>query len=239
MRRALVLTFSLLVVVSLVVQMQVPGMAVVPGSNGLIAFQSDRDGDHDIYTVKTDGTGLTNLTSGNATVDQDPAWSPDGTKIAFSRKTTSAPCTTAGCKNIFVMNANGSGVTQLTFESFDGKDNTAPSWSPDGQWIVYGSNHYGTKDVFKVPAAGGSPTRLTNAVNDDFVPDWSPDGSKIVFTSTRGGNATLYTMDPDGSNQTPVSLTGVAPGCVQPRRHVVAERCEARLRGRERPLHSI
>jgi Tol biopolymer transport system component len=143
MRRALVLMFSLLVVSWLVLQMQVPGMAVVPGSNGLIAFQSDRDGDHDIYTVKPDGTGLTNLTNGNPTVDQDPAWSPDGTKIAFSRRTTSAPCTNAGCKNIFVMKANGTDVTQLTFESFDGKDNTAPSWSADVQWIVFGSNQDG------------------------------------------------------------------------------------------------
>jgi dipeptidyl aminopeptidase/acylaminoacyl peptidase len=86
-----------------------------------------------------------------------------------------------GCKNIFVMNANGSGVTQLTFESNDGRDNTAPSWSPDGQWIAYGSNHDGYKDVFKVPAAGGSPIQLTNAIYDDFVPDWSPHGSKIVI----------------------------------------------------------
>jgi dipeptidyl aminopeptidase/acylaminoacyl peptidase len=211
MRRVLAVSFGLFVVGMFVVQMQVPGIAVVPGANGLIAFQSDRDGDHDIYTVKPNGTGLTNLTNANTTLDQDPAWSPDGTRIAFSRRTTTAPCASSGCKNIFVMNPNGSGVTQLTFESLNGKDNTAPAWSPDGQWIVYAGNHYGTKDVFKVPASGGAPTRLTTDALDDFVPDWSPDGSKIVFTSTRDGEATLYTMNPDGSSQSPLALSGSPP----------------------------
>ncbi len=57
--------------------------AAFPGLNGKIAFETGRDGNSEIYSMNPDGSGQTNLTN-NSTVDVNPAWSPDGTKIAFA-----------------------------------------------------------------------------------------------------------------------------------------------------------
>jgi TolB protein len=96
--------------------------AIVPGSNGRIAFASDRDGDFEIYSIEPDGAGLLQLTS-NAVDDDDPAWSPDGTRIAFVR---TGSCQTA-CKAIWVMDADGTGQTAVTGWSNAIAD-TAPVW---------------------------------------------------------------------------------------------------------------
>ncbi|UCE97775.1 MAG: PD40 domain-containing protein, partial [Dehalococcoidia bacterium] len=91
-----------------------------------IAFSSNRDGDYDIYTVKSDGSGLLQLTDDSAT-DMAPDWSPDGKKIAFSSNRS-------GNFEIYTMNTDGSGVKQLTN---DGIDKGAPAWSPDGKKIAF------------------------------------------------------------------------------------------------------
>src|SRR5574337_131638 len=80
--------------------------ASIGGANGLIAFQSERDGNAEIYVVHADGSGQTNLTNSPA-ADYAPAWSPDGRRIAFISDRS-------GRQEIYVMNADGSGVTQLT-----------------------------------------------------------------------------------------------------------------------------
>ncbi len=180
--------------------------AVAPGANGSIAFESDRDGDLDIFTIQPDGTALTKLTQ-NTVADRDPAWSPDGSKIAFVRDGCSGTC-----RNLWVMNTDGTGELQLTNEPSSVAD-ANPSWSPDGTTIAFahptdnGGQYY--KQIWSVPAAGGSLTQLTAAAFASWSPDWSPDGSRIVFTSTRAGDAAIYTMNADGSAQTKVSFAGV------------------------------
>ena len=76
-----------------------------------------RDGNAEIYVMKTDGTGQARLTS-NSAADTSPSWSPDGTKIAFSS-------TRGGNAQIFVMKADGSAVTRLTNQS---GTNSTPAW---------------------------------------------------------------------------------------------------------------
>src|SRR4030095_11968866 len=99
--------------------------------------------------------------------DIEPVWSPDGSKIAFMTDRMGGP-------NIWVMNANGTGVTQLTFTKAPEGD---PAWSPDGTKIAFGSKRAdkdGSKfDIWVMNAADGSnPVRLTTAKEDDVEPTW-------------------------------------------------------------------
>ncbi len=145
-----------------------------------------------IYVMDADGTNVRRLTSAEH-LDYAPAWSPDGSRIAFLR---------AG-DGVFVMNADGSDQRQLTgpdLEIFG-----APDWSPDGATIVIAVN--GTKGgapggIMLVPADGsGGPTMVpgTEATYPDYVstPAWSPDGQWIAYTYGRGE---LLIVHPDGSD---------------------------------------
>lgn len=152
-----------------------------------------------IVVMNADGTGLTRLTNNDRlTFDQSPAWSPDGTKIAFARGQIPA-----GPTNIYVMNADGTGVTRLTNvtrpDPFNVADN--PNWSPDGSKIVFVSpDRY--DQIWTMNADGTGVTQLTSYSGGPTVswgdPHWAPDGSKIAFVGSSG----IFTMNPDGSGQT-------------------------------------
>ncbi len=105
------LTVAVLVAATGFVSGSRPAETAFPGFNGMIAFQTDRDGNAEIYTMSADGSAQTNLTNDPAE-DQDPAWSPNGLKIAFHSNRD-------GDNEIFVMNADGSGVTQVTTNTGD------------------------------------------------------------------------------------------------------------------------
>ena len=98
---------------------------------------------------------------------------PDGQLIAFSS-------TRNGDLDIYVMNADGSGVRQLTDNpGLDG----SPAWSPGGGLIAFTSERDGDSDIYVMNADGSGVTRLTEHPGDDWGPDWSPDGQLIAFTS--------------------------------------------------------
>jgi Tol biopolymer transport system component len=155
--------------------------AAFPGDNGLLAFvrQGERRG---IYTIQD--LGLVRLTSG---VDYRPRWSPDGARIVFQRFND-------GHSDVFVMDADGSHVLQLTH-----RGGFQPGWSPDGDRIVFGSARDGDEDIFVMKADGTEETKLTHNRFDEVLPAWSPDGTSIAFSSRREGNADIYLMAPDGS----------------------------------------
>ena len=132
--------------------------------------------------------GLTQLTD-NSDLDWFPAWSPDGSSIAFSSERD-------GDAELYVMNADGSGVTQLT-NNFDA--DWLPAWSPDGSRIAFASDRDGDGELYVMNADGSGVNRLTDNPADDWFAAWSPDGSSIVFSSDRDGDAELYVMNADGS----------------------------------------
>ena len=137
----------------------------------------------DIYVVNADGTGRTRLTRDPAE-EFDPAWSPDGTKIAFSRFTGKR-------FQIFVMNADGSGATQLT--SADTRASDA-AWSPDGTRIAF-TRCGVTCDVYVMRADGSGERRLTQGERPgEDSPTWSPDGRALAFVDIGG----IFTMSSSG-----------------------------------------
>jgi Tol biopolymer transport system component len=162
--------------------------------NGKIAFDTNRDGNEEIYVMNPDGTGQTRLTTDTVS-DFGPAWSPDGTKIAFNKGF-----------DIFVMSADGSNQTRLTSAA---AMNIAPSWSPDGTKIAFHSSRDGNFEIYVMDADGSNPTRLTSNAAGDFAPAWSPDGQRIVFRSNRDGNNEIYVMAKDGTAQTRVTVNTV------------------------------
>ncbi|HSX41531.1 MAG TPA: DUF5050 domain-containing protein [Candidatus Saccharimonadales bacterium] len=163
--------------------------------NGKIAFDSDRsDGNPEIYTANADGSDLTRLTNDSG-FDYNPAWSPDGTKIAFYSNRT-------GNYEIYTMNADGSNQTRLTNNSAQDEN---PAWLPDGTKLVFVSQRDGNREIYVMNADGSNPARLTNAAGFDYSPAWSPDGTKISFNSDRDSTYQIYTMNADGSNPTKIT----------------------------------
>jgi len=159
---------------------------------GKVAFNTDRDGDWEIYVMAADGTNAVRLTN-DPGVDGHPSWSPAGNKIAFTSNRD-------GNSEIYVMNADGTNPVRLTS---DPAGDYSPAWSPDGSKIAFTSNRGGGADIYLMNADGSNLARLTDT--GDYDPAWSPDRSKIVFTHPSGSCSgqvcptDLYVMNSDGS----------------------------------------
>lgn len=163
----------------------------------MIAFDSYRDGNREIYVMGPDGKDPYNI-SNNPGDDSDPSWSPDGTQIAFVSNREN------GGKSgqfIYVVNADGSNVRQLSLEN----DSREPDWSHDGRMITYTSND----DIYSIAADGsGTSVNLTNSPEKDRQPSWSPDGKQIVWLTGNDGNWNIKTMDADGSDVSKITHDG-------------------------------
>ena len=145
--------------------------------------------------------------------DWDPAWSPDGQRIAFvsnrdERADQRIPFgpNLDGDNDISVMNADGSGVTQLT-QNDDVLD-WQPAWSPDGQRIAFVSDRDGDSEIYVMNADGSDVTQLSQNGRWDGDPAWSPDGQRIAFVSDRDGDSEIYVMNADGSDVTRLTHDG-------------------------------
>lgn len=179
-----------------------PAGAAFPGKNGLVAFTGDADGDLDgeIYTMRHDGDDVTNLTMSPESDEADPAFSPNGNRIAFVSDVE-------GGTDIFVMRADGTRVRRLTEE---GRDST-PSWSPNGKRIVFASDRLGgilNFDIFTMRADGTRQRRLTSNDALDSSPSWSPDGKRIALTrfhAETDGSVEVVTMMADGARTRPLT----------------------------------
>ena len=151
------------------------------------------DGRFQAYVVKPDGTGL-GLLFGRAG-DHSPEWSPDRSKVAFIRDTQNG-------SSLFVMNANGSDVHQLTNHA--GQDllwpenfqNDYSNWSPDGRRFVYINRIDSRNELHVISSDGTGDVRLTS-YDADFN-GWSPDG-RVTFSSDVNGSDDLYLIASDGT----------------------------------------
>ena len=173
----------------------IPGLtnpgALAAESSPKIVFDTNRDGNFEIYVMNADGSNPINLTNNQAD-DGNPVWSPVGQKIAFISNRE-------GVFQIFIMNSNGSNQTRLTNNQVD---SGFPTWSPDGQKIAYQCSQDENWEICVMNADGSNQTRLTNNQASEGSPAWSADGKKIAFSSDRGGSWGVYVMKTDGSGQT-------------------------------------
>jgi Tol biopolymer transport system component len=137
-----------------------------------LIFSSSRDGNSEIYTARADGTGLVRLTF-DPREDDSPAWSPDGTRIAFTKD-----------EQVWLMFADGGAARPLTA-------GTRPDWAPDATRIAFVREG----DIYTMDSNGGGVVRLTSAPEAERAPAWSPDGTRIAFE--REGD--IFTMNRDGT----------------------------------------
>jgi Tol biopolymer transport system component len=158
-----------------------------------IAFCSTRSGSFQIWTMRSDGTDLQQVTTGADDFFFFPDFSPDAKKIVFGGTATA----TATNDDIFTVNRDGSGLTQLTDDP--GNDDY-PAYSPDGRKIVFTSDRTGVEQVWVMNADGSHQTELTHSgVTDDEVPDWSPDGRRIAYEEGDSPNGHIWVMNSDGT----------------------------------------
>jgi Tol biopolymer transport system component len=195
-RRTIIVLLSIACVLAMDTQRAHAASTLWPSRSGMLAFRSDRDGEPDVFTMDAAGANAANITASSGIADGQPAWSPDGRRIAFVRRAGEN-----GKPDLYTMGPSGAARTRVTRTSVVERD---PAWSPDGTRIAYAARTSvgGPFRIFVTQPDGTGTTQLTTqpAGDADRSPAWSPDGTRIAFVSDRdGGFPEIYTMNADGS----------------------------------------
>ena len=178
-----------------------------------VAFSGMAGGMSDVFVVNIDGSGLVNITNTPEVGEYTVSWSPDSRRIAFSagvytehqREGSRVRTRSVDVTNINIMNADGSGRRQLTYEE---SQNRSPKFSPDGRFIAFVSGRLGLPEIFVMDTNGSNVRRVTHSPEGTYCqsPSWSPTGAQIAYTrhergKQRGlnGNSDVYITNVDGS----------------------------------------
>lgn len=159
---------------------------------------SNMNCNYDLYIITAGNSQIIRLTN-ESMWDMEPAWSPDGKRIAFISDRDNE-------NNIYVMNADGSNVKNLTKQilSTEGYSSHAPTWSPDGKHIAFIAKFLYSQGIYIINPDGTNMIKLTDLPDFNCLTEhisWSPDGKHIVFVSNVDGLG-IYVMDANGSNVT-------------------------------------
>ncbi len=174
-----------------------PGLNAFPAvsrDGKWLAFTLSKDGNNEIYKMRTDRTGLQRLTFSRGN-DCSPSWSPDGSRIVFVSDRGGTP-------EIYIMDAEGKNPRRLPA---GGGYNTSPAWSPRGDMIAFTSRKGGKFQIQLYNPTSGSLEQLTRDSWNNEDPSWAPDNRHLVYSSRRGGGTNLFVIDI--LNPEPIQLT--------------------------------
>ena len=149
-----------------------------------------------LWTLPAAGGTATRIT--DLTYDaRQPAWSPDGSRIAFQAYRN-------GTWDVWTIEPDGSSPTPLTTGPFDDRE---PHWSPDGARLAFSSDRSGHYDIWVLEIATGETRRVTSDEGNDYWPAWSPDGREIAFVAARQKGSGIRAVTLDGVERSVVSST--------------------------------
>jgi serine/threonine protein kinase len=168
------------------------GVSLTADSSALVTVQAEQTSN--IWTAPDgEAARATQITSSRNEGLNGVAWTPDG-KIVYTAGER-------GSRNLFLMNADGSGQKQLTADT---GTNTGPSITPDGRQIVFSSSRAGTSNIWIMDIDGSNPRKLTSG-SRDISPSCSPDGQWVLYTATDSDKQRMTKVSIQGGN--PVKLT--------------------------------
>jgi Tol biopolymer transport system component/DNA-binding winged helix-turn-helix (wHTH) protein len=151
----------------------------------LIAFDSSRSGNYEIWICNRDGSKLQQLSSFDGPQAGNPRWSPDGKQVVFNSKVS-------GQMGLYVLPVDGGRPHQVV----TGTPNALlPFWSSDGRWIYLATEQ--PNGIWKVPAGGGTAVRLTR---DGTYPQESSDGKRVFYVAGKG-EAELWSVSVNGGDE--------------------------------------
>lgn len=186
-------------------------MEALTGQKGMflsrIVTASDRGGggNKEIYVMDWDGTNIEKITN-HRSVAISPAWSPDGSKVAYTAFVMRAKTKTRNA-DMFIYDLKSQTRTLVSYRM---GINSGANFDPDGKNIYLTLSQNGNPDIYKMSFDGSLAKKLTNGPlgSMNVEPSISPDGKKIAFSSDRSGNPMIYVMNSDGSNPKRITFAG-------------------------------
>ena len=158
-----------------------------PGLKGELLFQSDREGPTRLFVINLATGAVRRVGAAGDWADEEPRWSKDGQRIAFS--------STRGQKgnlDIFVMNADGSNLIRMTDHP---SNEQGPVWAADGQSLFFTGERDGRGEIYRVWLSDKRVDRITNGINRSIMPAVSPDGRYLAYAAQTVMSFQVHVLD--------------------------------------------